>query len=68
MIERLNSDDVAALQIAALRAQLATQEADCLRLRVFVRYHLRPEDGFDLNTGVITRTPPAEPAAESAGG
>ncbi len=48
--------DLAACREARQRADIVAKEAELVQLRVFVRYGLGPNDTFDLQTGVITRS------------
>ncbi len=62
----LAPDDLRAVQEAATGVQLATQAADIVRLRLFVRYGLSEHDSFDLATGKITRASGGEDPAVKA--
>lgn len=65
MQETVRPDELALFREALNKAKIAEQEAEILQLRIFLKYGLRPGDGFAMDTGIITRgAAPAQEAPE----
>lgn len=55
--EKITQEERAVLREARLKLQLATQEVELIQLKIFLEHQLKQGDGFDLETGIITRRP-----------